>query len=219
MRLILADFATDPDTLAQQLIGCSLCRRFDDGEVVSGVIVETEAYCGVEDKAAHSVGWRRTERTEPMFGPPGTSYVFLTYGMHHLFNVVCGEVGEPVAVLIRAVRIERGIDRARSERRSKSRSARAIADHDLGSGPAKLCQAMGIDRSLNAVDLAEHPSIWIDGRTQEFLRIDTGPRIGVAYAQEWAQRALRWWVVGSREVSLGDGMRSVRRLKASGNQG
>ncbi|MEO0511970.1 MAG: DNA-3-methyladenine glycosylase [Planctomycetota bacterium] len=218
-RLTRQDFATDPVTLAKALIGCRLIRSADDGDghgsEWGGVIVETEAYCGVEDKAAHSVGWRRTERTEPMFGPPGTSYVFLTYGMHFLFNAVCGEVDEPVAVLLRAVDFEGeagvNIGRARRERAARSRASKPAKDHELGSGPAKLCQALAIERSLNMIDLATDPRLRIEPGPYSAADVElaNGPRIGVGSAQEWADKPLRWWVVGNRAVSLRDGVRAA----------
>jgi len=170
-RLQRPDFTLDPATLAKSLLGVRLVRELE-GERLVGRIVETEAYCGPEDKAAHSVGWRRTERTEPMFAKAGTSYVFLTYGMHHCFNVVCGDKNEgldqPVAILIRALEPLEGIETMRrlraapASKNARARDPKSIRDRDLCSGPAKLCQAMSIDREFNAVDLVSHSSVWLE---------------------------------------------------------
>ncbi|MEM7754896.1 MAG: DNA-3-methyladenine glycosylase [Planctomycetota bacterium] len=213
MLLARSDFAVDPVTLAKALLGQRLVRVLD-GERVSGRIVETEAYCGVEDKAAHSVGWRRTTRTEPMFARAGTSYVFLTYGMHHCFNVVCGAlnegVDEPVAVLVRAVEPVEGLEtmrRLRAEpasRNARRRDPAEIRDRDLCSGPAKLCRAMAIDRGLNGVDLVSHEDVWLERSTGPGVDASVVhcARIGVEYAGEWAGRLLRWYVEDSPHVSV-----------------
>ncbi len=215
-RLTRPDYALDPETLARQLLGCTLVR-LHRGRRLAGAIVETEAYCGPEDKAAHSVGWRRTARTEPMFGPPGTSYVFLTYGMHHCFNVVCGAVDEPVAVLVRALAPTQGLTtmrrlRARpSSPNARPRDAKALRETDLCSGPAKLCAALAIDRYLNAIDLVESPALWIEASdpARAPSRIINTTRIGVDYAQEWALAPLRWYNADSPHVSVRDRVREA----------
>jgi DNA-3-methyladenine glycosylase len=202
VRLGRADYHTDAATLAQRLIGATLVTRID-GVRTAGVILETEAYLGPEDKAAHSVGARFTERTAPMFERAGTAYVFLTYGMHHCFNVVCDEVGMPCAVLVRAVWPEEGIDVMR-ERRSVRPRKRALRERDLCSGPAKLCQALAISKELTGVDLVDHPHIWVERGASAKERgwtLDNGARIGVEYAAEWASAPLRWWVKGHAGVS------------------
>jgi len=167
------------------------------------MIVETEAYLGVPDKAAHSYGGRRTARTEPMYGQPGTAYVYFTYGMHHCMNVVCGAVGEPVAVLIRALEPVDGIDLMRTHRRQAGRSQRALRDSDLCSGPAKLCQAFRIDRDFSGVDLVFNNALHVEHAPNETRSVElvNSPRIGVGYAEEWADRPLRWLMGGNRHVS------------------
>ena len=200
-------------SLAQKLIGAKLCRRFG-GEVLSGRIVETEAYLGVIDRAAHSFGGRRTPRTEPMFREPGTAYVYMTYGMHHCFNVVCGAVDEPVAVLVRAVEPVVGADRMRAHRSLTATGKprrRALEDSDLCSGPARLCQAMRIDRNLTGRDLCVSDDVWIDLRGSEKRGdLANGTRIGVGYAGSWALKPLRWYEIGSRHVSRRDPSAEVR---------
>ncbi len=201
-------YETDPVTLAKRLIGARLVRTLEDGTCLAGTIVETEAYLGVEDKAAHSVGGRRTARTEAMFARAGTSYVFMTYGMHHCFNVVCGGVDVPVAVLVRALEPVEGEEEMFVRRGPAARKAT-----DLCSGPAKLCQALAIDRRLNGVDLVGDPGVCIElggqvgdgvlrgvGRIAESELANT-PRIGVDYAQEWAAAPLRWFLRKSQHVS------------------
>lgn len=198
-----AAYSMDPESLAQRLIGAVLVRTTGDGDRLSGMIVETEAYLGVEDKAAHSYGGRRTARTEPMYHAPGTAYVYFTYGMHHCMNVVCGGVGEPVAVLLRALEPIEGVERMRANRSAGSKRRTQLRDIDLCSGPAKLCQAMGIDRSLSGHDLVGGGALCVEqhpNRPAE-LPLVVSPRIGVGYAEEWAGKPLRWRLMGSRHVS------------------
>jgi len=207
------DFATDPVTLAKRLIGQRLVRLDpDSGERCAGVIVETEAYLGVEDLAAHSANGKRTTRNEPMYGTPGTFYVYFTYGMHHCANVVCGARDEPVAVLLRALEPIEGLERMRSRRalggrgrRRSSGAARPLRDRDLCSGPAKLCEALAIDRDLTGVDLTDPRSaVWIEWvRRKPFSdgQLANTPRIGVDYAGAWADKPLRWMLNGCDHVS------------------
>lgn len=202
-RLSRRSYATDAATLAQRLIGCVLVTQID-GVRTAGRIVETEAYLGPEDKAAHAVAWRRTPRTEPMFGPPGTAYVFLTYGMHHCFNAVCGEEGFPTAVLVRALEPLEGLN-TMAERRARPVARRPLRPTDLCSGPAKLCRALAIDRSHTAQDLTRHPDLWIEPRGNRLLRPEdlvNTTRIGVDYAGAWAQAPLRWYLRDSPHVSV-----------------
>lgn len=201
-RLSRAVYRIDAVTLAQKLLGTMIVRIMDDGQRLSGIIVETEAYLGVEDRACHSYGGRRTPRNEAMYGRPGTSYVYFTYGMHHCFNVVCGEVGEPVAVLIRAIEPVDGIERMIRHRGSRG-LREPMAERDLCSGPARLCQALAIDRELNGVDLTRSSRLWIEQSRRKIPdgSLSSGPRIGVDYAGPWAALPLRFWVEGSRFVS------------------
>jgi DNA-3-methyladenine glycosylase len=192
-------FARGPAELARRLLGQRLVRVLENGERLGGLIVETEAYLGAPDRAAHSFGGRRTARVEPMYGEPGTSYVYFTYGMHFCFNVVCGRVGEPVAVLIRALEPMEGVERMRELRGG-------VADRDLCRGPARLCEALAIDRRLNGVDLAADGRLFIEvarGRPMESRHLANTPRIGVGYAGRWARRRLRWHVRASPHVSGG----------------
>ena len=192
------DFYTRADTLrvARELLGKRLVVPAADGARVSGRVVEVEAYLGVEDRAAHSYGGRRTRRTETMYAVGGTAYVFFVYGMHHQFNAVTGPGGLPHALLVRAVEPEEGVELMRGRRRvSKER--------ELTNGPGKLCRALGIDLTFDGEDLTEGGRVWLEetGQTYRPDEIASGPRIGVAYAAEDALKPWRFWVKGNEYVS------------------
>lgn len=200
-RFTHADYHADAVTLARRLIGQRLVRVTDRGERLSGLIVETEAYLGTADRACHSFAGRRTPRVEPMYARAGTAYVYFTYGMHHCFNVVAGEIDEPVAVLIRALRPLEGLATMTRNRGSSARGPHP--ERDLCSGPARLCQALAIDRRHSALDLVTAPNLFI-----ERARPDSSPpptatsaRIGVGYAGAWARRKLRFFLRGDPNVS------------------
>lgn len=202
VRLLFDDYATDSIALARRLLGCRLVRVLADGVRLSGVIVETEAYAGVMDRASHAFGGRRTARNEAMYARAGTSYVYFTYGMHFCFNVVCGEEDVPVAVLVRALEPVEGLDEMK-RRRAAGRNALAaekIRATDLCSGPGKLCAAMGIDRELNGVDLVTDERLWIE-RGAAVDAVEVGPRIGIGSAGDWVEKPMRFWVRGHGHVS------------------
>ena len=170
--------------LAPELLGARLVHASADG-TVGGRIVETEAYTGPEDLAAHSARGR-TARNEVMFGPPGHLYVYLIYGLHHCMNVVAGPGTKPEAVLVRALEIDEGVELARARRGARV--------------PGTVGQARGVDRRLNGTDLIEGP-VWVERRTGRRPSVRRGPRIGVAYAAEWAARPLRFWIADDPHVS------------------
>lgn len=202
-RLGRKEYAVDPVTLARRLLGCRLVRTLDDGVRLSGVIVETEAYLGVVDRAAHSFGGRRTARNESMYLAAGTAYVYFTYGMHHCMNVVCGAEGEPVAALLRALEPAEGAERMRIFRSSSGRKS-PLRDTDLCSGPGKLCQALGIDRDLDGVDLCNSNALFIEPsqvQAGEAGPISSASRVGIASAGQWMDRPLRFYLADSRHVS------------------
>lgn len=191
-----------PQELAPALLGQRLVRVID-GERLSGIIVETEAYLGAEDLAAHTSGGRRTRRNEVMYGPAGLAYVYFTYGMHHCMNVVCGAVDEGVAVLLRALEPTEGLERMRAARAGGS--GREIPGRLLTSGPARLCQALSVDLRLNGLDLTTSDELFLERtrwRPRAGERVAVGPRIGVAYAEAWAERPLRWRIAGNPHVSV-----------------
>jgi DNA-3-methyladenine glycosylase len=157
------------------------------------MIVETEAYIGEDDLACHA-SKGRTARTEVMFGGPGYAYVFVVYGFHCCLNAVTEREGYPAAVLIRAIEPVEGLELMRNNRQ------RATCDADIGSGPAKLCQAMAVDKSLNAVSL-EADSLWIEDRSLKPGKIVAGPRIGVDYAGAYRDMPWRFFAAQSPHVS------------------
>lgn len=180
--------------IARELLGKLLVVSSPEG-CVSGMIVETEAYLGAIDRAAHSFGGRRTKRNEVMYGEPGFAYVFFVYGMYNQFNCVTGAAGTPHAILIRGVEPVDGVE-LMQERRPKAKRLT-----DLTSGPGKLCIAMGIDRSLNGEDLLGEKVFIEKYRTITAENIACGKRIGIDYAGEDANRPLRFWVAGNAFVS------------------
>ena len=180
-------FARDGRVVAPELLNKLLVR----GDRV-GRIVEVEAYAGAEDPASH--GFRGpTPRNEVMFGPAGHLYVYFTYGMHFCANAVCGSVGESSAVLLRALAPLEGLDLMRAARPAAKR------DEDLCSGPAKLCQAFGIDREQDGVDLVDGTDVRIlDDGTPPPAPPGVSPRIGITLAvdEPW-----RWFVPGDPNLS------------------
>lgn len=184
-----AFYRRDPRAVAPDLLNKVLLNA--DGR--SGRIVETEAYCGAADAAAHS--WRgRTARNATMFGAPGLLYVYFTYGMHWCCNPVCGEEGEGVAVLLRALAPLTGLAAMRAAR------AGCRSDRDLCRGPARLCQAMGIGRAQDGIDLVDGAggfSIVDDGVPPPAAPVVTA-RVGLSRAVE---QPWRWYVPGDPHVS------------------
>jgi DNA-3-methyladenine glycosylase len=192
-RVLPRSFYTRADVLAvaRDLLGKLLVVPARGGRRVSGIIVETEAYRGPEDLASHARLGRRTARTETMYGIGGTAYVYFVYGMYHQFNVVTNEAEIPHAVLVRAIEPVEGLD-LMLRRRGRTEEG------GLADGPGKLCIALGIDRSLDRADLRGE-QVWIEdrGRPIPRSRIESGPRIGIDYAGQWARRPWRFWVRGS----------------------
>ena len=190
------EFYMREDTLqiARDLLGKLLVVPDASGERVSGMIVETEAYLGAIDKAAHSYGMRRTKRTETMFAVGGTVYVFFIYGMYYQFNVVVGAVNTPHAILIRAVE---PVENAAIMRVRRGK----MPDKNLTSGPGKLCLALGIDKRYNNEDLLGN-KVWLEEfRIFSDAEIISGKRIGVDYAEEFAEKYWRFWIKDNLYVS------------------
>lgn len=181
--------------LAKDLLGKVLFTQID-GEITAGIIVETEAYFGVQDKASHAYGGRRTDRTETLYNQGGISYVYLCYGIHNLFNIVSSVEGEPHAVLIRA--IEPLIGKDIIELRRKMPITKAA----ISSGPGSAAKALGIDRTFNGKDLAGE-EIWIEDHGIRYSddQIVAVPRVGVAYAQEDALLPWRFCIKNNKYVS------------------
>ena len=184
----------DPLSVARDLLGKLLVLPDAEGRRISGMIVETEAYFGEIDRAAHSFGGRRTARNDVMYLEGGRVYVFFVYGMYYQFNVVTGPADLPHAILIRGIEPVEGIETMR-ERRGP------MKDKNLTSGPGKLCIAMNITRDLNGEDLLED-RVWIEEyRSISPDQIAAGPRVGIDYAGEDALNPWRFWLTGNEFVS------------------
>jgi len=165
--------------ISRELLGKYLCTSFNGEPFTAGMIVETEAYTADGDRACHAYNGRRTERTEIMFRRGGLAYVYLCYGIHHLFNVVTNAKGEADAILVRALKPADGVARM-LQRRGKAKLNRQVAG-----GPGMLTQALGIKTNHYGTDLTGD-KIWIEDRGVEIDEklITAGPRVGVDYAGE-----------------------------------
>lgn len=188
MKKLTSDFYLREDVLqiARDLIGKELITNIN-GTITSGIITETEAYAGVVDRASHAYGGRRTNRTETMYAAGGISYVYLCYGIHHLFNVVTNVKELPHAVLIRNIQPLKGLDTILERRRKKK------IDKTLSTGPGTMSEALGIKTLHNGFDLTGD-AIWIEDAginvADEVVKIT--PRIGVDYAGEDAKLPYRF---------------------------
>lgn len=202
-----AFFERDAETVARDLIGRFLVHDTPDGRTV-GRIVETEAYLGTDDRAAHVFGDRRTRRTEVFWASGGHAYVFLIYGMYDCFNVVTGPAGDPSAVLVRALEPVAGIELMARRRgvvlEAPSPRGRLRARIGLTSGPGRLCQAMGIHRADHyGVDLTIAPLHITGGKPADARTITAGPRVNIDYAGADAALPLRFSLQGSPFVTKG----------------
>lgn len=190
-------------TVARALLGQLLVRQLHDGTRLSGLIIETEAYLGPEDKAAHTYNHHRSPRNESMWQQAATCYVYFTYGMHHCMNVVTGDEQTPQAVLIRALQPIEGKETMRKHRQTKPNKP-PLKDTALCSGPAKLCSALAIDRQLDGIDLSLNEDLWLEQTRQCTLaasQIAIGPRIGIDSSGDWAKQPLRFAVQGNPHLS------------------
>lgn len=199
------EFYTRTDTIeiARDLLGKLLVVPAPDGARVSGEIVETEAYLGAADRAAHSYNHRRTARNEITYAEGGRVYVFFIYGMYFQLNVVTGERDVPHVVLIRAVEPVENIELMRERRHLKKGvpTPTKMPDRNLTSGPGKLCLAFDITRALNGADLAGD-EIWLEKyKNYAPEEISVGRRIGIDYAGEDAEKPWRFWVKNNLYVS------------------
>ncbi len=196
MKKLSRDFYTRSDVLevARDLLGKKLVVPGKNGSRVAGIIVETEAYRGPEDRASHAYNGRRTRRTETMYGIGGTAYVYFVYGMYNQFNVVTNVADTPHAILVRAVEPSEGLEIMRRRRQGRS-------EYELTSGPGRLCLALGIDRTLDKQDLLGE-RVWVEEGTSISPRqIARGPRVGIDYAGAWMKKPWRFWVRDNPFVS------------------
>lgn len=187
MALLKQDFFRRSTTnVARELLGAKLVREFN-GIILSGMITETEAYLGANDSACHA-SKGKTSRNSVMFGPAGVAYVYFVYGMHFMLNIVTEPEGNPCAVLIRAINPLTGLEQMEALRGKKGR--------DLSNGPAKLCQAMAVDRSLSGWNVTKGQLLWLEShKTVAAGTIKSGSRIGIDYAARKDREALlRFWI-------------------------
>ena len=177
--------------VARDLLAKVVVHRTSRG-VTAGAIVEAEAYIGESDPACHAARGP-TPRNDPMYGPPGTAYVYLSYGVHHLFNVVTEGPGVPSAVLIRALAPLTGVPLMRQRR-----DGRDLSEHLLCRGPGNLTKAMGITLARNRAVLQPVSSLWIEDRGLELPTVVWTPRIGISTGQD---RRWRCYAAGDSRVS------------------
>lgn len=181
------------EELAPALLGKILVHKTAEG-VTSGIIVETEAYIGPEDKGAHSCGGVPTARTAVMFGKGGFAYVYLIYGMYSCFNVVANVKDKPEAVLIRALEPLDGVELMKMRRGTDK-------PENLCSGPGKLCSALGITREQSGADLCKNELFILDMPELPKSEIIVSPRINIDYAEEYRDKPWRYFVKGNKFVS------------------
>jgi len=191
--------------IAKELLGKVLVTNLN-GVYTSGMIVETEAYEGASDKASHAYNHRRTTRTEIMYAQGGVAYVYLCYGIHHLFNVVTHSEGTPHAVLIRAIEPIDGTD-IMLQRRKKEKFSPILT-----AGPGAMSEALGI-KTLHSGQRLDGHEIYIEDRGIKIPKtsVISTTRVGVAYAQEDAYLPYRFFIKGNKYVSKGKGMDATKK--------
>ena len=190
-------FQRDTIEVAKDLLGKVLVHESSDC-TTTGRIVETEAYRGPEDQAAHSSGGRRTPRNEVMFGQKGYAYVYFIYGLYYCFNLTAGDVpGKPEAVLLRALEPVEGLDIMATRRGAKEGTAQ-----NLTNGPSRLCMAMGISKAQNKLDLTAPPLYIKDAPPVPKEKIVETTRVGVDYAGDWKDKSWRFYIKRNSFVSV-----------------
>ncbi|XP_050393574.1 putative 3-methyladenine DNA glycosylase isoform X2 [Patella vulgata] len=209
------------EDLAKSLLGKKLVRMHE-GERMSGIIVETEAYLGLVDKAAHSYNGKRSNKTEAMFMEPGTAYVYYIYGVYCCMNISCQ--GEGCAVLLRAVEPLEGKEKMNLLRWKNTNNETNVStdkdkppvakvpkkltkkEKDLSNGPSKMCQALDITKpELNKVDLTDSDKLWLeDGDPISDSKIVVSKRINIGYAEDWVDKLLRFYILNNDFVSVRD---------------
>jgi DNA-3-methyladenine glycosylase len=189
-------YRQDVISVARELLGKILVHQLRENST-TGRIVETEAYRGPEDQAAHSSGGRRTARNEVMFGQKGRAYVYFIYGLYYCFNVTAGNVpGKPEAVLIRAIEPMAG------EEIMAKRRGQQVKIANLTNGPSKMCMAMGISKAQNKTDLTAPPLYIEEAPLIPQEEIVETTRIGVDYSGEWKNKSWRFYIRDNRFVSV-----------------
>ncbi|WP_446898265.1 DNA-3-methyladenine glycosylase [Clostridium sp. LBM24168] len=199
-KLTRSFYSRDTIEVAKELLGNILVHNIN-GKLLFGKIVEVEAYKGIEDKAAHSYGGRRTKRTEVMYEIPGISYIFMIYGMYNCFNITTEKKGIPNAVLVRALEPLDDLDTLAFNRFKKHYNQLSKYEiRNLTNGPGKLCKALSIDRSQNKEDLCKDNLYILDGGTKNF-EVKSSKRIGIDYAEEAVNYPWRFYIKDNIYVS------------------
>ena len=195
LRLKQEFYQKDAVQAARDLLGKIIVRKYN-GKTITVKIVETEAYCGAEDKASHAHNNKKTKRTAPMFKKGGHAYIYLIYGMYYCLNVVTAAENNPHAVLIRGVEPLKGLKYIKENRQIKSSRSK-----DLTNGPGKLSQALKIDKSFDGCNLVENNSLYLtDGGTEDF-EIESSPRVNIDYAEEYKDKKWRFFIKNNKYVS------------------
>jgi len=198
MRRLSRKFYTQPTLkVAKQMLGKYLIHQTKKGKLV-GKIVETEAYIGTEDKASHAYKGKKTERNKAEWLIGGHIYIYLVYGMYWQFNISTGKTGQPECVLIRALEPTSEICKC------KMQNAKCKINElkNLANGPGKLCRWMDLDKSHYGIDVVKSKEIWLEeGEKIKSSQIITGKRIGIDYAQEWADKLWRFYIKDNEFVS------------------
>ncbi len=195
LRLKQEFYQKDAVQTAKDLLGKVIVRKYN-GTTIKVKIVETEAYCGAEDKASHAHNNKKTKRTAPMFKKGGHSYIYLIYGMYYCLNVVTAAENSPHAVLIRGVEPLEGLNLIKENRQIKSSKT-----EDLTNGPGKLSQALKIDKNFDGINLIKNKNLYIiDGETEEF-EIDSSTRVNIDYAEEYKDKKWRFFIKGNKYLS------------------
>ena len=181
--------------ISKDLLGKVLSTNINN-QITNGIIVETEAYAGAHDKASHAYNNKKTQRTKPMFMEGGICYIYLCYGMYHLFNIVTNLKNIPHAILVRAIEPLEGIQIMKERRKIKS------SLYNLTNGPGKLSIALGINKNLNTISLSSN-NIWIEDHNVIIKKKDilSSPRIGVDYAGKDAKLPYRFYIKNNKWVS------------------
>ncbi|KAL6254761.1 hypothetical protein P5V15_014090 [Pogonomyrmex californicus] len=181
-----------------------LVRYLENGTILKGRIVETEGYLGTVDKASHSYQNKITPRNLPMYMPPGTIYVYMTYGMYHCFNI--SSQGDGCAVLVRAIDPLEGMEHMADQRNILKTRKVDLKQHELCNGPSKLCMAYQINKQHSRYSVCTWKSLWIeDDNVSNAIKIVKSTRIGIdSCGLEWANKPLRYYVYGNKSVSKRD---------------
>jgi len=194
-KLPHAFYDRDTVEVARDVLGRHLVRVLPGGEALVCRITEAEAYVGRVDKACHAYNYRRTPRTETLFARPGTSYIYLIYGMYHCLNLVTEGEGEPCAVLIRGVQtVENGDIIAKNRFGRKMEEMTSYQKKHFLDGPGKLCQGLELTRAENGLDLLGERLYLAPGTPPAPGQVHVGKRIGIDYAQEARDFPWRFWI-------------------------